>query len=442
MIARRPHVPRRAQLRRARSATSRSTRDGPLCACGERGHWEAIASGTALGRMARGVDRGRAGRGDRRGGRRRRRHGRRGVTSRRRRRGGDAEATALLHVRRQRCARPRRASRTSSIPQCIVIAGGLVVIGRAAVRSARRCVPRPARRDRVPSGRSPIVPAVLGERAGAVGAAVLARDLLVKLGLDAAVVRRRSRDPDRRRARRRRRRYSTPSSCTTTCGATTRRRAAPRSSASRCWARSPPRRRRSMSARSLRARHCGRAATLATAFETVHRVSGGRLIAGIGAGDSQSRAENEAFGLDIRHDRRSCEALAHAARAASGRGFPVWIGGHARHVLDDRRDRRRVERLGWHAGGVRARWPPRARRRARRDADVGRTDRPRRRRRSRARQGRGARCRPQCARRRSGDTRPATRRLRPRGCAVGRRRSARRVEHRKRPPLSEVVGRL
>ena len=26
---------------------------GPLCACGERGHWEAIASGTALGRMAR-----------------------------------------------------------------------------------------------------------------------------------------------------------------------------------------------------------------------------------------------------------------------------------------------------------------------------------------------------------------------------------------------------
>lgn len=27
--------------------------DGPLCACGERGHWEAIASGTALGRMGR-----------------------------------------------------------------------------------------------------------------------------------------------------------------------------------------------------------------------------------------------------------------------------------------------------------------------------------------------------------------------------------------------------
>ncbi|MGZ6953440.1 MAG: ROK family protein [Acidimicrobiia bacterium] len=27
--------------------------DGPMCACGERGHWEAVASGTALGAMAR-----------------------------------------------------------------------------------------------------------------------------------------------------------------------------------------------------------------------------------------------------------------------------------------------------------------------------------------------------------------------------------------------------
>ena len=26
---------------------------GPLCACGELGHWEAMASGNALGRMAR-----------------------------------------------------------------------------------------------------------------------------------------------------------------------------------------------------------------------------------------------------------------------------------------------------------------------------------------------------------------------------------------------------
>ena len=36
-----------------RSGTSPSSVGGPLCACGEHGHWEAIASGTALGRMAR-----------------------------------------------------------------------------------------------------------------------------------------------------------------------------------------------------------------------------------------------------------------------------------------------------------------------------------------------------------------------------------------------------
>ena len=38
-------------------------------------------------------------------------------------------------------------------------------------------------------------------------------------------------------------------------------------------------------------------ASLAAALDTAHRVSGGRLIAGLGAGDRQSRAENEAFGL-------------------------------------------------------------------------------------------------------------------------------------------------
>ena len=38
-------------------------------------------------------------------------------------------------------------------------------------------------------------------------------------------------------------------------------------------------------------------ATLANAYATAQRVSGGRVIAAIGAGDSQSRAEGEAFGL-------------------------------------------------------------------------------------------------------------------------------------------------
>src|SRR6185369_7335131 len=40
-------------------------------------------------------------------------------------------------------------------------------------------------------------------------------------------------------------------------------------------------------------------ATLANALSTAQKVSGGRLLAAIGSGDSQSRAENEAFGLDF-----------------------------------------------------------------------------------------------------------------------------------------------
>ncbi|MGZ8765878.1 MAG: LLM class flavin-dependent oxidoreductase, partial [Acidimicrobiia bacterium] len=38
-------------------------------------------------------------------------------------------------------------------------------------------------------------------------------------------------------------------------------------------------------------------ATLAVALDTIQRVSGGRLLAAIGAGDSESRPENESYGL-------------------------------------------------------------------------------------------------------------------------------------------------
>jgi hypothetical protein len=76
------------------------------------------------------------------------------------------------------------------------------------------------------------------------------------------------------------------------------------------------------------------AATLANAFTTVQRVSDGRLVAGIGAGDSQSREENEAFGLDFGTLVDRVTALHDAVRAASGKGFPVWVGGHATQVRE------------------------------------------------------------------------------------------------------------
>jgi len=76
------------------------------------------------------------------------------------------------------------------------------------------------------------------------------------------------------------------------------------------------------------------AATLANAFVTAQRVSGGRLIAGVGAGDSVSRPENEAYGLDFGTMADRISALHDAVRASSGNGFPEWVGGRAAQVRE------------------------------------------------------------------------------------------------------------
>jgi alkanesulfonate monooxygenase SsuD/methylene tetrahydromethanopterin reductase-like flavin-dependent oxidoreductase (luciferase family) len=68
-------------------------------------------------------------------------------------------------------------------------------------------------------------------------------------------------------------------------------------------------------------------ATLAHLLDTVQRVSDGRLIAALGAGDHESRAENETFGLDFGSIDDRVGALRDALTAASGRGYPVWVGG-------------------------------------------------------------------------------------------------------------------
>ena len=76
------------------------------------------------------------------------------------------------------------------------------------------------------------------------------------------------------------------------------------------------------------------AATLANCFLTAQRVSNGRLIAGIGAGDSQSRNENEAFGLEFGTMSDRIMSLHDAVRAAEHGDYPVWIGGHAAQVRE------------------------------------------------------------------------------------------------------------
>jgi alkanesulfonate monooxygenase SsuD/methylene tetrahydromethanopterin reductase-like flavin-dependent oxidoreductase (luciferase family) len=68
-------------------------------------------------------------------------------------------------------------------------------------------------------------------------------------------------------------------------------------------------------------------ATLAHSLDTVQRVSGGRLIAAIGAGDSESREENESYGLPFGTLPERIDALRAALVAARGRGYPVWVAG-------------------------------------------------------------------------------------------------------------------
>ena len=150
--------------------------NGPLCACGERGHWEAIASGNALGRMARElVSRG-------------------GGAALVAAAGGDPSAVTGTHVglaaaQADPDARSLLVQYAENVavglaglanildPECIVIAGGLVELGPLLFGPLREAFGRHFEGvDYRPT--VSIVPAQLGERAGAVGAAILARSLL------------------------------------------------------------------------------------------------------------------------------------------------------------------------------------------------------------------------------------------------------------------------
>ncbi|MCZ7536471.1 MAG: ROK family protein [Acidimicrobiia bacterium] len=151
-------------------------REGPMCACGERGHWEAIASGSALGRMAR--DEVSAGRGARmlaaaEGGA----AGVDGRSAVAAASEGDPEALALLRRYSENVALGLAGLANILDPERIVIAGGLVSMGDLLFVPLREAFSEHLEGvDYRPP--IPIVPAVLGERAGAMGAALLARDLV------------------------------------------------------------------------------------------------------------------------------------------------------------------------------------------------------------------------------------------------------------------------
>jgi glucokinase len=148
--------------------------DGPRCPCGKQGCWERLASGAGLGRLAR-----EAALAD---------PGSRVVHLA----GGDPEAVRGEHVTRAAAEGDEGARTVMSRfawwvalglanlanifdPELLVLGGGMVAAGDALLAPVRESfaelVEAPQHRAPVP-----IVPAALGERAGAIGAALLARE--------------------------------------------------------------------------------------------------------------------------------------------------------------------------------------------------------------------------------------------------------------------------
>jgi glucokinase len=146
---------------------------GPLCACGERGHWETAASGGALGALARAH----AALGD--------------APNVLARADGDLDAVTGLHVGASAAAgEPDGCSILDAYatqvalgfagltnildPELIVVSGGLVELGDVLLQPLRDAFG--AHLEGAPfRPEVPIVAAALGEQAGVVGAAALAR---------------------------------------------------------------------------------------------------------------------------------------------------------------------------------------------------------------------------------------------------------------------------
>lgn len=131
--------------------------DGPPCGCGKRGCWEQFASGTALGRLAAGVG---MGDGEQ-------------VTAAAAR--GDAAAASLMEEYARWVALGLVNVAAILDPELFVIGGGLVEAGPVLFDPLRRAFAALVEGgERHPAVE--ILPAALGERAGALGAALLAAE--------------------------------------------------------------------------------------------------------------------------------------------------------------------------------------------------------------------------------------------------------------------------
>jgi len=152
--------------------------DGPPCPCGGRGCWERYASGSALGRFGREAgEGGRAARivelagGDF--------HDVRGEHVVAAAREGDGDALELMDRFAWWVAQGLGNLADAFDPDTIVVGGGLLVAADLFLDRARELFTELVLAGDVRPGVA-IVPAVLGEKAGAIGAALVARDLLEK----------------------------------------------------------------------------------------------------------------------------------------------------------------------------------------------------------------------------------------------------------------------
>ena len=67
-------------------------------------------------------------------------------------------------------------------------------------------------------------------------------------------------------------------------------------------------------------------------FVTAQRIAGERIIAGIGAGDEQSRDEMEQFGYDFGDVASRVEALEASTASLTHADIPAWVGGDPKYV--------------------------------------------------------------------------------------------------------------
>lgn len=132
--------------------------DGEKCPCGQRGCWERYASGSALGRIAR--EAGFAS----------------GEDAVAKAQAGEQGALDVLDVFTRWVAIGLAGFANTFDPERIVMGGGLIELGDLLLGPLRghfsRLIEGGDHRPEVP-----ILPATLGERAGAIGAALLARDI-------------------------------------------------------------------------------------------------------------------------------------------------------------------------------------------------------------------------------------------------------------------------